>query len=534
MSQALTQWLESHNLGQPGKLIYNPDRTVLISEAIKSHEGVLTPDGALNAITAPYTGRSPKDKFIVDNATQTDMWWGEVNQRVSVQNFTDLKQRIAEYLSERPLYVIDCAIGSDPDYQYSVRLVAEFAWQALAVQNLFIYEAQQHVHPDITILAASDFHIPPEVKAFNSEVGICIDLMNKTILVAGSRYAGEIKKSVFSVMNALMPEVGVLPMHCSANVGESGDVALYFGLSGTGKTALSASLDRRLVGDDEHGWGDDGIFNFEGGCYAKTIRLSQQMEPVIWKAVNQTGTVLENVILAPESHEPDFDDSTITENTRAAYPLSQVDNIMPGGMAEHPANIFFLTADAFGVLPPIAKLNFEDAIYYFLSGYTSKLAGTERGLGQKPTATFSTCFAEPFLPLKPKVYAALLKEKIERHQSQVWLVNTGWTGGGYQTGYRMPLPHTRRMVDWILSGKHHQANYHIDLVFGLAVPNEVPDVPTDLLYPEQSWEDQAAFLETAKQLKEKFEENFAKLGHDYYGINQNNSEKMMPTVDRKK
>jgi phosphoenolpyruvate carboxykinase (ATP) len=299
-------------------------------------------------------------------------------------------------------------------------------------------------------------------------------------------------------------------MHCSANIGSKGDVALYFGLSGTGKTTLSSTPDRQLIGDDEHGWGDNGVFNFEGGCYAKTIRLSAEHEPVIWQASNQYGAVLENVVIDPVSRVPDFNDSHYTENTRAAYPLTYVDNIVPGSQATHPTNVFFLTADAFGVMPPIARLNRESAIYYFLSGYTSKVAGTERGLGQQPSATFSTCFGEPFLPLTPNIYAKLLKQKLEKHQSNIWLVNTGWTGGDYNSGYRMPLPHTRKMLNWILSGEHVNASYHQDQVFNLDVPNQINGVPTELLYPEQNWKDKKAFEKTSHHLKQAFEENFIK------------------------
>jgi len=330
------------------------------------------------------------------------------------------------------------------------------------------------------------------------------------VLIAGSKYAGEIKKSAFTIMNAILPESNVLPMHCSANVGENGDVALYFGLSGTGKTTLSSTPDRKLVGDDEHGWGENGVFNFEGGCYAKTIRLKPDLEPVIWQAANQYGTVLENVKIDPDDRHVDFDDARYTENTRAAYPLSRVDNIVPGSMANHPANVFLLTADAFGVMPPIAKLDADQAIYYFLSGYTSKVAGTERGIGQMPKATFSTCFGEPFLPLIPSIYAGLLRQKIDKHNCAVWLLNTGWTGGDFNSGYRMPLPYTRRMVNWILSGEHEGVSYHKDPVFGIAVPDRIDEIPENLLFPEQTWEDKKAFTEIASRLKENFDENFKK------------------------
>jgi phosphoenolpyruvate carboxykinase (ATP) len=509
MTQALNQWLEALGIVHHPEYLHNPDRSQLVTEAILHNEGKLTHNGALGVITTPYTGRSPDDKFIVDYQDRADLWWGKVNRRISPKAFSQLQNRITAYLSNRKLYVIDCFIGADQAYQYKVRLVTEFAWQALFVQNLFIYNGSIHSEsPDITILAAPNFNTNPEMDAVRSNAGICIDLKEKVVLIAGSKYAGEIKKSAFTIMNALLPESDVLPMHCSANVGQDGDVALYFGLSGTGKTTLSATPDRKLIGDDEHGWGVNGVFNFEGGCYAKTIRLSPQLEPVIWSAANQYGTVLENVVITPGDRRTDFKDARFTENTRAAYPLSRVVNIVPESMAGHPSNVFFLTADAFGVMPPIAKLDADEAIYYFLSGYTSKVAGTERGLGQMPKATFSTCFGEPFLPLKPDIYAQLLLEKIEAHQSQIWLVNTGWTGGDFNSGYRMPLPHTRRMVEWILSSEHANVEYHSDSIFNLSVPDEIPGIPTDLLYPEKTWQDKSAFMEVAKALKSDFEENF--------------------------
>jgi phosphoenolpyruvate carboxykinase (ATP) len=511
MSQNFTSWLANLGIVHQGKILHNPNRSQLISEALKNDEGMLTVDGALGVITTPYTGRSPNDKFIVDHEDREDLWWGEVNQKYSPKSFDQLQNRITAYLSNRTLYVIDAFIGADPDYRLSVRTVTEFAWQAVATQNLFIYPGEKlTADPNVTILVAPDFHTLPAIDSVKSKAGIAIDLRRKIILIAASKYVGEIKKSAFTVMNALLPESGVLPMHCSANIGSKGDVALYFGLSGTGKTTLSSTPDRQLIGDDEHGWGDNGVFNFEGGCYAKTIRLSAEHEPVIWQASNQYGAVLENVVIDPVSRVPDFNDSHYTENTRAAYPLTYVDNIVPGSQATHPTNVFFLTADAFGVMPPIARLNRESAIYYFLSGYTSKVAGTERGLGQQPSATFSTCFGEPFLPLTPNIYAKLLKQKLEKHQSNIWLVNTGWTGGDYNSGYRMPLPHTRKMLNWILSGEHVNASYHQDQVFNLDVPNQINGVPTELLYPEQNWKDKKAFEKTSHHLKQAFEENFIK------------------------
>jgi len=511
MAQSLSEWLKTHGIVNQPKVLHNPDRSLLVTESVQNNEGELSHQGALTVFTDPYTGRSPNDKYIVDYGNQSNLWWGDVNQRMSPEDFSNLKKRLMGYLSNRPLYVIDCFIGTDPAYQLSVRVVTEFAWQALASLNLFIYPGTKHTEePDMVIFASPDFFTEPQVDKVKSRAAIAIDLHQKMVLIAASKYVGEIKKSAFTIMNAILPESNVLPMHCSANVGESGDVALYFGLSGTGKTTLSSTPDRKLIGDDEHGWGDNGVFNFEGGCYAKTIRLNPEHEPVIWKAVNQYGAVLENVIMDVETRQVDFNDGSVTENTRGAYPLTFVDNIMPSGMAGHPNNVFFLTADAFGVVPPIAKLNPEQAIYYFLSGYTSKVAGTERGLSQMPKATFSTCFGEPFLPLTPNIYANLLRSKLEKHQSDVWLVNTGWTGGDYTTGKRMHLPHTRRMINWILSGEHINASYHMDPVFEIAVPDNISGIPEELLYPEKTWQDQQAFREVAEQLKYDFDENFKK------------------------
>lgn len=517
MTQALTHWLEAIGISHPTNITYNPDRSLLVTAALGNDEGWLTHEGALGVITTPYTGRSPDDKYVVDYQDRSDLWWGKVNRPLPPETFQHLQTRLVDYLDEKPLYVIDCFIGADPQYRKSIRLVTEFAWQALTAQNLFVYDASRHMAaPDITILAAPNFHPIPEKDDVRSQVAICLDLRKQVILIAGSKYAGEIKKSAFSMMNALLPDTNILPMHCSANVGNKGDVALFFGLSGTGKTTLSSDPERRLVGDDEHGWGENGIFNFEGGCYAKTIRLNQDLEPGIWYATNQFGTVLENVVIDPKTGQPDFDDSRFTENTRAAYPLSQVSNIMPGGMASHPSNIFFLTADAFGVLPPIARLDHDEAIYYFLSGYTSKVAGTERGLGQQPKATFSTCFGEPFLPLLPQIYADLFRELLEKHGSQVWLINTGWTAGGFQSGYRMPLPHTRAMIDWILSGKALSAEFHNDPVFDLDIPAHIPDIPQELLIPRNTWQNPQEFDKAAENLKMNFEANYQELGIDQY------------------
>ncbi len=509
MPHDLTHWLAKFGIAHKDNIFHNLDKAQLVTQAIIAGEGQFTADGALAVITTPCTGRSPDDKYIVDDERIPNLWWDEVNRPISAGAFNRLGNRIGAYLSNRNLYIVDAYIGADPAYRLGLRVVTEFAWQALAAQNLFIYDGSKLTEdPDITVLAAPMFNTQPEIDHTRSNVAICIDLYEKVVLIAGSKYVGEIKKSAFTIMNAHLPQMDVLPMHCSANVGEKGDVALFFGLSGTGKTTLSSTPDRQLVGDDEHGWSDNGIFNFEGGCYAKTIRLNPDLEPVIWDAVHHFGTVLENVEVSPESRRVDFDSARFTENTRAVYPLSRVRNTIPESMAGHPSNLFFLTADAFGVMPPVAKLVDDQILYYFLSGYTSKVAGTERALGRKPQATFSTGFGEPFLPLTPDIYANLLREKIAQHGSNTWLVNTGWTGGDYTTGYRMPLKYTRRMIDWILSGEHRDTSYHKDPVFNLSVPDHIDGIPQDLLHPQNTWDDPAHFIQVANHLRDAFEENF--------------------------
>jgi len=515
MSHQLNNWLTEIGITHQAKIYHNPSRSELVTQALLNNEGILSNDGALRVLTGAYTGRSPNDKYIVNHQNRSDLWWGDVNQQITPALFNQLQNRMTAYLNNRTLYVVDCFIGADPDYRLSVRVVSELAWLALASQNMFIYDGQSHAEdPDMSIIAAPDFHTQPEIDQVRSKAAICIDLSQKLVLIAGSKYAGEVKKSAFTVMNAILPDSGVLPMHCSANVGKKGDVALYFGLSGTGKTTLSSTPDRKLVGDDEHGWGNNGVFNFEGGCYAKTIRLKPELEPVIWKAANQYGSILENVVLSEDEQIPDFDDAAHTENTRASYSIEKVDNIMPDGMAGHPSNVFFLTADAFGVMPPVARLTQEQAVYYFLSGYTSKVAGTERGMGKMPSATFSTGFAEPFLPLTPDVYADLLKTKIKLHNTNIWLINTGWTGGDYNSGYRMPLPHTRRMINWILNNEHINAAFHMDQVFNISVPDQIEGIPADILYPEQTWKDKSAFIKIANKLLADFVENAKKF--EYY------------------
>jgi phosphoenolpyruvate carboxykinase (ATP) len=426
------------------------------------------------------------------------------------ENFQRLYDKMVAYYQGRDVFVLDAAAAAHPDYKLPIRVITENAWHNLFARNLFLRldqdELPTHV-PEFTILQAPGFHADPEEDGTNSEVFIILNLEKRVILIGGTSYAGEIKKSIFTTLNYLLPLKGVLSMHCSANIGQDGNTALFFGLSGTGKTTLSSDPERALIGDDEHGWGDDGVFNFEGGCYAKTIALRPELEPVIFKATRRFGTVLENVAIDQFSRRVDFDDDSFTENTRAAYPIGFLDNIVPSGRGGHPTNIFFLTADAFGVMPPIARLTPEQAMYHFLSGYTSKLAGTEKGI-KEPQTTFSTCFGAPFLPLYPSVYAELLGKKIAQHNVRVWLINTGWTGGPFGVGSRMKLPLTRAMIRAALSGALDNVEMHTDPFFCVQVPNHVPDVPDGVLTPRSTWADPAAYDQQARSLVQKFQDNF--------------------------
>jgi phosphoenolpyruvate carboxykinase (ATP) len=475
--------------------------------------------GGVVVNTCPCTGRSPNDKYVVQNNLPEDapIWWGKVNKPLAPEKFERLHQKVLAYFQGRDVFVQDMLAGAHPTYRLPIRVISEQAWHSLFAHDLFIRlpaeGLDKHV-PQFTVLHAPHFNAVPEVDGVNSNVFIIMDFSRHLILIGGSAYAGEIKKSIFTLMNYLMPRQGVLSMHCSANVGAGGDVALFFGLSGTGKTTLSSDPERGLIGDDEHGWGDDGVFNFEGGCYAKTIKLRQDLEPLIWEATRRFGTVIENVVFDPASRLIDFNSDAITENTRAAYPIDFVPGHIPEGRAGHPANVFFLTADAFGVLPPLARLTREQAMYYFLSGYTSKLAGTEEGLGAEPQATFSTCFGAPFLPLHPNIYARLLGEKIAKHNAQVWLVNTGWTGGPYGIGHRIHLPYTRAMVRAALTGRLDDVPTRMDPYFGLSIPTQCPDVPADVLDPRRTWADPDAYDRQARMLVANFVKNFTQFAGD--------------------
>ncbi|MBS2970147.1 phosphoenolpyruvate carboxykinase (ATP) [Metabacillus sp. KIGAM252] len=485
----------------------------LVEKILSRNEAVLTSTGAIRATTGAYTGRSPKDKFIVkEDSVNSKIDWGNVNQPISSETFNKLYHKVLSYLKmQNELFVFDGFAGADERYRLPIKVVNEFAWHNLFANQLFIRPdgemASREIEP-FTIVSAPNFKADPSIDGTNSETFIIISFEKRTILIGGTEYAGEMKKSVFSIMNYLLPEAGIFPMHCSANVGQEGDVALFFGLSGTGKTTLSADPNRKLIGDDEHGWSSSGVFNIEGGCYAKCISLSKEKEPQIFNAI-RFGSVLENVVVDEETRIADYDHAFYTENTRAAYSLDSMNNIVLPSIAGHPNTIIFLTADAFGVLPPISKLTKEQAMYHFLSGYTSKLAGTERGI-TSPQATFSTCFGSPFLPLPAQRYAEMLGKKIEEHNADVYLVNTGWTGGEYGTGKRMKLEYTRAMVQAALEGDLASAEMLTDEIFGLQIPAHVPGVPDEVLIPSKTWADPQAYEAKAKLLAEKFNHNFTK------------------------
>lgn len=496
------------------KVHCNLPPTQLVEEAIRRNEGKLTSTGALRVTTGKYTGRSPNDKFIVDSpAVHDDIAWGS-NKAFSGEQFNQLYHRMLGYVQNRELFTFSGYAGANEQHQVKVKFINELAWQNLFVHQLFIRPAslEQTGKPDFTVICLPNFKGIPEIDGTNSEAFIVLNLEQRIILIGGTHYAGEMKKSIFTVMNFLLPKQGILSMHCSANMGETGDAALFFGLSGTGKTTLSADPNRRLIGDDEHGWSDQGIFNVEGGCYAKCIKLSQENEPQIWDAI-RFGTVLENVVMDEESRKANYDGVDFTENTRAAYPVHHIDNVVIPGVGGHPSTVIFLTADAFGVLPPISKLNKQQAMYHFLSGYTSKLAGTERGI-TKPEATFSACFGAPFLPLSPLVYAKMLGEKLEAQNTNVFLINTGWSGGSYGTGKRMNLAYTRAMVTAAIEGHLGKVSYELDPIFNVYVPSTCPGVPQNILKPRNTWEDGAAYDRQARELAALFNENFTRFLED--------------------
>jgi phosphoenolpyruvate carboxykinase (ATP) len=501
--------LETARIG--GQVLANLSTAELYEYAIRNGEGVVAAAGPLVVRTGKHTGRSPLDKFIVrEPATEASVWWGDVNHPLDEAHYERLRDRVLAHVASQRMYVQDCFIGAHPAHRRSLRVYTETAWASIFARNLFIRPGAEQLEafaPNFVILDAPSFKADPAIDGTRSETAIVVHLSRMEIIIVGTEYAGEIKKSAFTVMNYLMPQEGVLPMHSAANVGEAGDTVVFFGLSGTGKTTLSADPLRTLVGDDEHGWGDDGVFNFEGGCYAKTIRLSPMYEPDIFSTTRRFGTILENVDLDPLTRELDLDSERFTENTRGAYPLPFISNASETGMAGLPTNLVFLTADAFGVLPPISRLDHAQAAYHFVSGYTAKLAGTEVGV-KEPKATFSACFGAPFLPRHPGEYAAMLIDRLARHDVTVWLVNTGWTGGPFGVGQRMPIDLTRTMVRAALAGELDDIPTEPDPVFGVAVPTSCPGVPTEVLHPRATWDDPSEYDAMASLIAGMFEENF--------------------------
>ncbi len=490
---------------------WNLGTSALYEHALKNNEAELTDGGALCAETGVFTGRSPKDKFTVrDASTDKTMWWAN-NQSITPEQFETLYQDFLKHAEGKTLFAQDLYGGADPENRIKVRVFTELAWHSLFIRTMLIRPEIAELAaymPEMTIVDLVSFKADPKRHGCKSENVVGIDFARKIVLIGGSQYAGEMKKSVFTTLNYYLPKKGVMSMHCSANVGPNGDSAIFFGLSGTGKTTLSADPNRTLIGDDETGWGKDGIFNFEGGCYAKTIKLSEEAEPEIFAASTRYGAVLENVVLDPHTRVPDFDDGSKTENTRSAYPLDFIPNASRTGRAGHPKNLVMLAADAFGVMPPIAKLTPAQAMYHFISGYTAKVAGTERGLGNEPVPEFSTCFGSPFLPLHPSEYGTLLRDLIARHNVDCWLVNTGWTGGKYGTGHRMPIKVTRALLTAALNGSLRNAEFRTDKYFGFAVPTKLDGVPSEILDPVNTWKDKAEFDKTARKLVGMFAKNF--------------------------
>ncbi len=505
--------LKQLDLKNDVKVHFNLPASQLVMDTILKNQGTLTDTGALACDTGNFTGRSPKDKYVVaDGLTQNKVWWGDVNHPLSAEAFDGLHTKMRSYLSQQEIYVKDAFACAANDYRLSVRVVTEHPWQSLFAHNLFLRPMPDELAafiPAWTILCASGFEANPELDGTRAKNFTIINFSRKIILIGGSAYTGEIKKGVFTVLNYILAaEKNVLPMHCSANIGAEGDTAIFFGLSGTGKTTLSADPERKLIGDDEHGWDDASVFNFEGGCYAKCVNLSAEKEPQIFSAI-RFGTLLENVSFFPDTTEVDFANIRKTENTRAAYPLHFIENIAVPSVGKAPENIFFLTADAFGVLPPISRLTVGQAMYHFISGYTAKVAGTEAGVTE-PQTTFSACFGQPFLPLHPTKYATLLGEKLKAGNINVWLVNTGWTGGSYGAGERIALKYTRTMIQGALNGRLNQVQYHEHPIFGLQMPLACPGIPADILDPENAWKDKDNYRLTATKLANAFRDNFSR------------------------
>ncbi len=505
--------LENHGLTNLRRVYWNLPTAALYEEAVFRSEGVICHLGPLVVSTGKHTARAAADKFVVREQTTEDrIWWGQYNRPFNPESFSALTARLAGYLQGRDVFVQDCFVGNDPDYRMPIRIVTQYAWHSLFARTMFMKlrtqeQMKKHV-PEFTVIAAPGFKASPIIDTTRTETFIVINFAQRLAVIGGTAYGGEIKKTVFTVLNFLLPLEGVLPMHCSANVGEEGDVAIFFGLSGTGKTSLSADPSRHLIGDDEHGWTENGVFNFEDGCYAKVIRLSPEAEPQIYATTRRFGTILENVVYDPVSRRLDLNDDRITENTRGAYPLEFIENYWPPKRAGHPRNVIFLTCDATGVMPPIARLTPDQAIYHFISGYTSKIAGTEIGLGIEPELTFSTCFGGPFMVHHPYVYAEMLKAKILKHGARVWLVNTGWTGGGFGVGKRISIQYTRTLLNDALNGRLEKVEFYQDPVFGFEVPKACPGVPSELLYPASTWGNREEYYRKYDALAARFIENF--------------------------
>jgi phosphoenolpyruvate carboxykinase (ATP) len=504
--------LEALGLVRAGQVYWNLSPAALYEQALCRAEGQMAAEGPLVARTGQHTGRSPNDKFVVrEPQSEQHVHWGAVNKPIEEAKFDLIHRDMMAYAQDKELFVLDAWGGTDPKYRMPIRVVNEFAWHNLFARNMFLPEndpAKRATHrPEFTVIDFPRFKADPARHGTRSDVFILVHFGRKLVLIGGTHYAGEIKKSIFTILNYTLPLQGVMPMHCSANVGDDGDTALFFGLSGTGKTTLSSDPRRRLIGDDEHGWSDTGVFNFEGGCYAKVIKLSAEAEPQIYATTKRFGTILENVVIDPDARTLDLDDASLTENTRGSYPIDFIDNAELSGRAGHPSNVIMLTADAYGVLPPIARLTPDGAMYHFLSGYTARVAGTEKGVTE-PKATFSTCFGAPFLPLNPNVYARMLGEKIATHKSRVWLVNTGWTGGPYGVGSRMKIAHTRAMITAALTGLLDNVTYTRHPIFNIDVPTTCPGVPDEVLNPRGTWPDASKYDEQAKKLAAMFAENF--------------------------
>jgi phosphoenolpyruvate carboxykinase (ATP) len=532
-SEPQNQSLKYLGLDNLGRVYWDLPTSALYEEAIRRYEAVLSHLGPLVVRTGQYTGRLPKDKFLVrEPSSEKKISWGKINRPLDSAKFDALKYRLCAYLQGKDLFVENCYAGADDHYRVPIRIISERATGALFARTMFIrelnLEALAHHVPEFTVLHAPNFHADPEVDGTHSEAFVLLHFGKKLILIGGTGYAGEIKKSIFTVMNYLLPQKGVMAMHCSANYGrDENDVAIFFGLSGTGKTTLSADPDRTLIGDDEHGWSDDGTFNFEGGCYAKVIKLSREGEPEIYETTRRFGTILENVSMDMRTRHVDLDDASLTENTRAAYPITHIPNMTRTGKAGHPKHIIMLTCDAFGVLPPVARLAPAQAMYHFLAGYTAKVAGTEAGI-KEPQATFSPCFGAPFMALPPTVYAKLLGEKIAKHNVDVWLINTGWIGGSYGQGQRIKLGFTRAMVKAVLSGSLKDVATKADPTFGFAVPLTCPGVPDEIMNPRNAWKDKAAYDDKARDLAAMFEKNFTENAGDASAEIKNAGPKQQP------